>query len=1355
MRAHASAFVRRWLGALAVISSLIAGAPLLAVAQQVRQPPPTANDIPLLIHAGRNLDAIKAAKRAVETASPGDRQAAYQLAARVCMVTLDLDCARDVLNLAAPFLDTLPASERQPSTIGYSVLLLSFYQVTTGDYQSAASLIGPRFPVQLASSLSDPVLSAELHLLAAKQSRLVLDFEASRDHLDKALASTLSLEYERFDAARLIIRIASQMLENYDTERALRLVAAAGPLFQAIPQGSFLSYELAQLRANLFGYLKDFGSVSQELRLALAKLDQLQLSPSLKSFLESNTYNYLLGAEVLRGERDGLRNLLASHPLMEAKPAILKRGYFADVNEFNFGVAEEFVRLVLNDSSDPGWGELMKMPPRWTTNPEWVNEAQVFGQAATGLHLLRTGRKDEARRELVEAGKRRLATLQDRYRRSVFASPLPYWTDLLLLEFSLAATFSSGTPDYDFALGAQTVLDRSIATGADDALTSQAVQDSHEKKRAAQSLRTIEYQRAGWEKAEVAALAERLSSSDRRSADAVSRDRLRILRTANDFAVQQGRLRAALLDTVANEGVESAAILTMLKRLLLPDEALVFYVPLLGHLGKICVRADQTLSSTQDLDGAAVATDARLLRAALTATHPASNEADSQFPAAAAVRLDKVLFGGLDDCLRSSRRVYQVMSSGALAQVPPSALLTEIPPAMGSGFDLRAARWLIRDHSFVRTTSINAFVATKKLSKTKRATLDYLGVGDPVLASRDATKPSGGQFAARGSVPVQAGALTSLPELPETSEELEQVARLFDKSKARVLRRDTASEEAFRLQPLSEFDIVHFATHGLVREEVPGLREPSLVLTPEPRGDPLDDGLLTSSQIAALPLRARLVILSACNSARYEPSIIDGGIQGLATSFAMAGVPSMIASLWPIESSVTRDLIIATFKAARGGEVSIADALAIAVRKHLEGPTPRPLLHPRFWAALVVLGDGAIKLDSHVDHAPRSLGPFAEVNPSRDEEILSGAALGGDFVSSTIGAWNGRRSPSLIRRQAIDGTTKWEVKDPEIGAGPIAAANQVIYAGGYLSFSQDGSVVSVPVLRALAPDGKVLWSHRLPGGLPNTMVMGLAVEADQSALALVGPAQGEESGTDFYLIRVDRAGAEIARLPISVAGGLMQSAYLGVDKAGALAIVNRGVRPKDRPDHLNGLGLPESCLGGDAAHVVFVDPSGLKETQRIRIDRFRARVALAASDGWLVAGDSRDDCRWQTHAAAYAVKSDGSVHELWRDGSPFETSARGIRAIGGSVEIIGYAKRSIAVREAPAPIMPDFGSKRWGDEAYISGEVFSVRLSERGHEDGRDFVGAGFPVVPMGMASTDEHSAIFGTVGSRPLWMPH
>ena len=92
-------------------------------------------------------------------------------------------------------------------------------------------------------------------------------------------------------------------------------------------------------------------------------------------------------------------------------------------------------------------------------------------------------------------------------------------------------------------------------------------------------------------------------------------------------------------------------------------------------------------------------------------------------------------------------------------------------------------------------------------------------------------------------------------------------------------------------------------------------------------------------------------------------------IQGSSAAFAIAGVPSVVASLWPLESGTAQELMIGFFKAARSAaNIPIADALAVAVRERLEGNTPRPLLHPRFWAALVVVGDGAPSSDRGRDH---------------------------------------------------------------------------------------------------------------------------------------------------------------------------------------------------------------------------------------------------------------------------------------------------------------------------------------------------------------------------------------------------
>jgi hypothetical protein len=270
--------------------------------------------------------------------------------------------------------------------------------------------------------------------------------------------------------------------------------------------------------------------------------------------------------------------------------------------------------------------------------------------------------------------------------------------------------------------------------------------------------------------------------------------------------------------------------------------------------------------------------------------------------------------------------------------------------------------------------------------------------------------------------------------------------------------------------------------------------------------------------------------------------------------------------------------------------------------------------------------------------------------------------------------------------------------------------------------------------------------------------MGLAAATDQSALALIGPQGGEKSGAVFALARIDKSGTEVASLPLAVAGDTRSDlwGHLAVNKDVGLAVISRSAHPTTQTQGFDWLGRPRFCFDGDAAEIFLIDLSRLKEERRLRIDRFRAHSALALGDGWVLVGEARDDCGLDKHAAAYRVNADGSVVPLWRDASPFDTFARGVRSTGDAIEIVGFTKRSVAVREEITPFsMPDFSRKRWGDEAYVSGEVFSVRLSQQGVEERTDFVAAGFPLVPFGMVSTKDRSAIFGTVTSRALWMPH
>jgi len=921
---------------LLVVVALLAGLVL------ARAPPAAGQDEPLatatggvaqMLAAGRTLDVTAALVSGFATLPPAEHESWFFFAAMTCLSLESTDCAAAVLGL--PLVLEFTPERVYPQTAGALILLTAWSGAVIGEDRDARRLAETGIPKALATPLSRPVLYAEFALLAAQQARRANNFALSRSYLDRALATTLSFQDERHAATGLVLRIIRQHVANYDAERALRLFVAAETLFETVPRASLQYVQLLRLRAELNGYRGDPRAASQDLLRLVDRLDDLQLEPGVRETMRADAYSQLIVLETLAGERDVARAFLLLHPLAERRAGIHARGRFADATEFWFAVTEEFI---LGDGArlgTDGWRALLEQPIDWTTHDDDREQAEAFARLAASVNRLRRG-EPGARASLLEAAHRRLATLQRLHRQSVFASPLPSWPDRLLLEIAATATIAAPSPDLGLLLGVHVVLARSLHSRSDDTLAALARYRTDAGRRAVQGLYVTDLQRIDWETAALEALGRRLLGPPGTAAD-----RAAIVSAAGDFTRRQASLRAALVTPPGGQPEGERVGIRALQHRLQPDEALLFYVPMLdGQLAKVCLRRDRAMARSEPMDNEDFA-QARRLVAALLSDEPPSPDDDRRFPVAAAVRLHRILLGDLEPCLDGARRVHHVPPRG-LERLPPGILLAEPPPLLGDRHDLRAAHWRVRDLAFVQETSISAFLAARRLAGTRTARLDYLGVGDPVLAA-----------------PVIGSAL---PELPEASQELQAVAGLFPADRARVLRRADATEQRLGEAPAGDYDILHFATHGLTRHDLPDLAEPGLVLTAAAGSD----GFLPASRIATWPLRARLVVLSACNSARHDPLLGDRGIQGLATAFTLAGVPSTIAALWPVDSALARDTIVATFAAARGGGsgggVAIADALALAQRRHLDGPTPRPLLHPRFWAALVVMGDGAMTL---------------------------------------------------------------------------------------------------------------------------------------------------------------------------------------------------------------------------------------------------------------------------------------------------------------------------------------------------------------------------------------------------------
>jgi len=160
-----------------------------------------------------------------------------------------------------------------------------------------------------------------------------------------------------------------------------------------------------------------------------------------------------------------------------------------------------------------------------------------------------------------------------------------------------------------------------------------------------------------------------------------------------------------------------------------------------------------------------------------------------------------------------------------------------------------------------------------------------------------------------------------------------------------LLLEEEATKDAMR-RHAQQFDLVHFACHGLFRPDAP--LQSSLWLA---------DGFLTVLEIMnTLRLKAALAVLSACGSGLAELGRGDE-LVGLVRAVMYAGAPAVVASLWPVNDAVTA-LLFERFYAAFTAGTPAAEALRQAqlwVRDELV-INGRRFDHPYFWAAFEALG---------------------------------------------------------------------------------------------------------------------------------------------------------------------------------------------------------------------------------------------------------------------------------------------------------------------------------------------------------------------------------------------------------------
>jgi len=158
-----------------------------------------------------------------------------------------------------------------------------------------------------------------------------------------------------------------------------------------------------------------------------------------------------------------------------------------------------------------------------------------------------------------------------------------------------------------------------------------------------------------------------------------------------------------------------------------------------------------------------------------------------------------------------------------------------------------------------------------------------------------------------------------------------------------------ATELKFKNSNLANYQLIHFATHGVVNEDNPELSKVFL----SPDNSNLQDGDLYVSEIYNLELDADLVSLSACETGLGKLSKGEGMI-GLSRAFTYAGASNLMVSLWTVSDNSTTELMTNFYREIfnKSNNSSYAHPLRVAKLKMINSKYASPY----YWAPFVIIG---------------------------------------------------------------------------------------------------------------------------------------------------------------------------------------------------------------------------------------------------------------------------------------------------------------------------------------------------------------------------------------------------------------
>jgi CHAT domain-containing protein/Tfp pilus assembly protein PilF len=303
-------------------------------------------------------------------------------------------------------------------------------------------------------------------------------------------------------------------------------------------------------------------------------------------------------------------------------------------------------------------------------------------------------------------------------------------------------------------------------------------------------------------------------------------------------------------------------------------------------------------------------------------------------------RLSEILLGSVASEIENKR--LAIVADGVLQFIPFAALSS------------KNTKLLIETNEIVILPSAGVLAELRRSSGERKLPEKTVAVfADPIFEASDtrlAKNPSE-KSVVLGNVLRDFNIGENLPRLLSSRVEARTILGFVPKNQVISNMDFDASRENAMSDALSNYRILHFATHGLLDTKRPEFS--GLVFSLYDKNAKAQDGFLRLDQIYNLNLNSDLVVLSACQTALGK-DVRGEGLIGLTRGFMYAGAKRVVASLWKVDDAATAEFMKRFYQNFLEKKLPYAAALRQTQNEMKQIPRFRS---PYFWAGFTLQGD--------------------------------------------------------------------------------------------------------------------------------------------------------------------------------------------------------------------------------------------------------------------------------------------------------------------------------------------------------------------------------------------------------------